>query len=190
MRVSVGTIVEELGELKDVEVPEVSWRMPGISPPHTGVSPRHMRGTQGGSGCHHSVIGMSQCVVAMLSQGLKQWLSTWWEGGANQGSSGVCNAPECLRWMEPGSTPSQSSFKGWWWRWGHHFWRSLSTWGLYRSSAGRKFFFLPLISAPSAVVPEWIPAVAWYHAALPSCCPFCCVGRDPWGSWSPAPRDT
>ena len=30
-----------------------------------------------------------------------------------------CNAPEWLEGVEPGSTPSQPSFKGWQWRWGH-----------------------------------------------------------------------
>mgnify|MGYP001858796106 CR=1 FL=1 len=63
--------------------------------------------------------GHLQCygVVEMLSCGLKQWLSSWWEGRAN---------PEDLRCMqyswvtrragEPESTPSQTSFKGWQWR--------------------------------------------------------------------------
>ena len=56
-------------------------------------------------------------VVEMLSQGLKQWWSTWWKGRANLGSSGVCNVPEWPEGMQSGSSPSQPSFKGWQWRW-------------------------------------------------------------------------
>ena len=55
----------------------------------------------------------------MLSHGLNQWLSTWREGRANQGSSGACNASEWLEGVESGSTPSQSLFKGWQWRQGY-----------------------------------------------------------------------
>jgi len=52
----------------------------------------------------------------MLSHGLKQRLSTWWEGRATQGSSAACNVPECPEGVEPESTPSLTSFKAWQWR--------------------------------------------------------------------------
>ena len=55
----------------------------------------------------------------------KCWIIAWnsdgapaGKAGSTQGSSGVCNAPEWLEGVEPGSSPSQTSFKGWWWRWG------------------------------------------------------------------------
>ena len=43
----------------------------------------------------------------MLSHSLKQWLSTWWEGGPTQGSSGVHNAPEWPEgWSQDPPLPS------------------------------------------------------------------------------------
>ena len=68
------------------------------------------------------------CVAEMLSHGLKQWLSTWWEGRATQGSSGACNA-------------SQTSFKGWQWSWGD---LSGDSWGLQKVGS----FFLSLFLQP------------------------------------------
>ena len=44
---------------------------------------------------------------------LEKWVSTWWEGRVNQGSPGACSAPEWPEGVEPGSTPSQTSFKDW-----------------------------------------------------------------------------
>jgi len=67
----------------------------------------------------------------MLSHCLKQWWSTWWKAGPAHGSSGVCNVPEWSEGVKPGSTPSQTSLKGWQWRWGYFIWRSLHTWGIY-----------------------------------------------------------
>jgi len=52
-----------------------------------------------------SMVSDLQGVVEKLSDGLKQWLNTWWEGRATQGSSR--------------STISQTSCKGWQWRWGY-----------------------------------------------------------------------
>jgi len=49
----------------------------------------------------------------MLSHSLNQWLGTYWEGRANPGSSGASYAAEWLEEVEPGSTSSQTSFKGW-----------------------------------------------------------------------------
>ena len=37
--------------------------------------------------------------------------------------------------LEPGPTPSQTSFKGWQWRWGYLVWRSLPTCDLLRVSS-------------------------------------------------------
>jgi len=54
----------------------------------------------------------------MLNHSLKQWLSTWWKAGPTQGSSAACNAPQWPDGVEPGSTPSQTSCKGWQWRHG------------------------------------------------------------------------
>ena len=58
-------------------------------------------------------------VVEMLSHSLKQWLSTWWKAGPTQEISGASNAPFWLEGVEAGSIPSQTSFKGWQWRWGY-----------------------------------------------------------------------
>jgi len=44
--------------------------------------------------------------------GNAKWLSTWWEGRATSGRSGVCSASEWPEGVESGFTPSQSSFKG------------------------------------------------------------------------------
>ena len=44
------------------------------------------------------------------------WTGDWAPGekaGPTQGSSAACNVPEWLEGVEPGSTPSQTSFKGW-----------------------------------------------------------------------------
>ena len=57
-------------------------------------------------------------VAEMLSHGLKQWAPDG-KAGPTQRSSGVCNAFEWSEGVEPGSTPSQTSFKGWQWRWGY-----------------------------------------------------------------------
>jgi len=81
-------------------------------------------------------------IVEMLNHGLKQWLSTWWEGRANPGELRCiqCNAMQLSdEGVEPGSTPSQTSFKGW-----HGGGEEvlLEIPSCLRSSKGKQFFFL------------------------------------------------
>jgi len=57
--------------------------------------------------------------VELLSYGLKHWLRTWWEGRANPGELRCVQCPWVSGRVESGSTPSQTSFKGWQWRWGY-----------------------------------------------------------------------
>jgi len=69
------------------------------------------------------------------------WSSDWAPGGRagpTKESSGASNSPEWPEGVKPGSTPSQTSFKGWQWRARVSWWRSLPTWGLLRVS---RFFF-------------------------------------------------
>jgi len=50
------------------------------------------------------------------------WTSDWAPGrkaGLTQGNSGAWNAAEWLEGVEGGSTSSQTSIKGWQWRWGY-----------------------------------------------------------------------
>lgn len=47
------------------------------------------------------------------------WSSDWAPGRKAQGSPGVCNVAEWPEGVEPGSTPSHTSFKGWQWSWGY-----------------------------------------------------------------------
>jgi len=84
--------------------------------------------------------------MEMVRHGLKQWLSTWWEGRANPGELRCMQCtPEWLKGMEPGSIPSQTSAKGWQWRWGHLL---LEFPAYLRPSKGKLLF--PFISASVA----------------------------------------
>ena len=55
-------------------------------------------------------------IMEMLSHSLNQWLNTGWEGRANPGGLRCKQCTECPEGVEPGSSPSQASFKGWQWR--------------------------------------------------------------------------
>jgi len=98
-------------------------------------------------------------VVEMPSHGLKQWLSTWWKAGPTQGSSGACNVSQWPERVEPGSTPSQTSFKGWQWRQGVVTGESCLSEAFLKVSS----FF---ISVPTAAVHEQILP----HCSMGSCC--------------------
>jgi len=98
----------------------------------------------------------------MLSHGLNQWLSTWWESRPNPMNSGTCNACEWPEGVEPGSTPSQTLFKGWQWRWEHLL---LEIPAHLRPSWGKEVcllfsfawvFFFPFVSASIAAALELI----------------------------------
>ena len=81
-------------------------------------------------------------------------ISDWAPGrkaGPTQGTSGVCNVPEWLEGLEPGCTPSQTSFKGWQWN--------------------RRFFFL--LEIPVCVRPSEGKQILYF------CTRSCCVWVSP-----------
>jgi len=82
-------------------------------------------------------------IVEMVIHSLKQWLSTWWEGTSHR-SSDAFNAPEWLERVDPGSTPSQTSFKGCQPQWGY-----VEISAYLRLFKGKQFFF-PFISVATA----------------------------------------
>ena len=110
----------------------------------------------------------------------KCWVTAWtsdWAPGRKaeptQGSSGASNAPEWWEGLEPGSTPSQTSFKGWRWRWGYLIWRSLSTWGPYRPSEGKQLLYFSAHCCCVSVDPHLLqPGVLLLCC---HCCTFHCV---------------
>ena len=78
-------------------------------------------------------------VVEMLSHGLKQWLSTWWEGGADPGELRCMQCSWVTRRGGARICPSQTSFKGWQWKQRIFCWRFLPAWGFLKVSS--PFFY-------------------------------------------------
>jgi len=66
------------------------------------------------------------------------------KAGPTQGCSGAYNVPGWLKGVEPGSTSSPWSFKGWQWRWEHFVGDPCLLWRFSES----KQFFLPLFLCP------------------------------------------
>ena len=109
----------------------------------------------------------------MLSHSLNQWLSTWWEGRASPGELRCVQCAWVTGRVEPGSTPAQTSIKGWQEEVRVSCWRSLCVWVLLKVI---RLFFLFFFYVHSCCV--------WAHPPLQQprtlllcyrCCDFHCV---------------
>ena len=102
-----------------------------------------------------------RAVLEMLSHGLKQWWSTWWEGRANPGE---LSCMQCTEWWRGGARihPFQTSFKGWQWRWGDLIWTSLCTCSVLKVSRFLHLSLCPLLLYLSS----FLLAAVWDLAVL------------------------